>query len=505
MGDWAIHDSMTAEIPSLTMDKIILLYPSSKNLGASNVIVPLSLIYIATPLIDQFDIHIIDQRVDKQWRHTLKKKLQSGTVICTGISSMTGPQISGAIEAASLIRKVSPTVPILLGGVHPSLTPEETIKSELVDIVVIGDGEETFKELVETLRNNGDKKRIKGIMYKEGKSIVATPIRGQFPISMMDNPAYDLVDMEMYNFIPPWVGRQTVPIITSRGCPMRCSYCYNTQFSQKNWSSLSPEQTVALINNLVRNYKIKDFSLLDDNFFVNLKRVRRICELIIDNDLDIAFHNVNCRVDTVAKMDDEFLELLVKAGFKQLFVGVESGSNRVLSRIKKDITVEQILTVNTKLKNASIKSFYSFMAGFPFETVADIHKTLILMNRLLTENPDTFVFKLQLFTPFPGTELFDYMRKLGMKFPTSLKGWETYHYDQIHYTGFSKKHRNFLKDMNFYTLFLDRKFLNGQSKYFSLVSNLYSKILRLRINRGLYSAMYELYPLKILRKIRSWL
>ena len=487
------------------MDKIILIYPSSKDLEPSNVIVPLSLIYIATPLIDQFDIHIIDQRVDKQWRHTLEKELQSGSVVCAGISSMTGPQISGAIEAASVVRKVSPDVPIVLGGVHPSLTPDETIKSELLDIIVIGDGEETFKELVETLRNGNDKKRVKGIKYKEGESIITTPIRGQFPINTMDNLAYDLVDMEMYNFKPPWVGRKTLPIITSRGCPMRCSYCYNTQFSQKNWNSLSTEKTVALINSLISRYKIKDFSLFDDNFFVNLKRVRRICELIIGNNIDIAFHNVNCRVDTVAKMDDEFLGLLVKAGFKQLLVGVESGSNRILSRIKKDITVDQILTVSTKLKKAGITSFYSFMAGFPFETVDDIHKTLILMNRLLTQNPDTFVFKLQLFTPFPGTELYDYLCRLGMKFPTSLEGWETYHYDKIHYNGFSAKHRNLLEDMNFYTLFLDRKFLNGQSKYLSPVSFLYSKMLELRINRRFYSGMVELYPLKMLRKIRSWL
>lgn len=286
---------------------------------------------------------------------------------------------------------------------------------------------------------------------------------------------------------------------------MRCSYCYNTQFSKKNWTSLSAEQTVAWIHDLAGKYKIKDFSVFDDNFFVNMKRVRRICELIIENDLNIAFHNVNCRVDTAAKMDDEFLGLLAKTGVKQLLIGVESGSNEVLFRIKKDITVEQILTVNTKLKNAGITSFYSFMAGFPFETVDDIQKTLFLMNRLLTENPDTFVFKLQLFTPFPGTELFDHMRELGMQFPTSLKGWETYHYNKIHYRGFGKKHRKFLEDMKLYTLFLDRKFLNGQSKYFGYVSILYSKILLFRINRGFYSGMVELYPLKMLANIRSWL
>jgi len=485
------------------MNKIILIYPSLMDLDASNVILPLSLIYIATPLKGQFDIHIIDQRVDKEWRRTLTKELQSGSVTCAGISSMTGPQISGAIEAASVVRKISPAVPIVWGGVHPSLAPEQTIKNDLVDIVVIGDGEETFKEIVEMIQNGGDKKIVRGIIYKEKESIVRTPMREQFPISKIDNPAYDLIDIGRYNFMPPWVGKNTIPVLTSRGCPMRCSYCYNTQFSQKKWTSLSPEQTVTLINRLVEKYEIRDLSLLDDNFFVNLNRVKRICELIIDNDFNIEFHNVNCRVDTIAKMDDEFLELLKKAGFKQLFVGVESGSNRVLSRIKKDITVEQILTVSTKLKNAGINSFYSFMAGFPFETVDDIKKTVLLMKRLLTENPDANVYKLQIYTPFPGTELFHYLSTRGMKFPTSLEGWATYHYDRINYNGFNKEHRDFLKDMNFYTIFLDRKLFDGLSKYLRPVSYLYSKTLSFRIDRRCYSCMYELYLIKMLQKFQS--
>ena len=487
------------------MDKIILIYPSLPGLDASNVILPLSLIYIATPLKDQFHINIIDQRVDNEWRHTLEKELHSGTVICAGISSMTGPQISGAIEAASIVRKLSPAVPIVWGGVHPSLTPQQTIKSELVDIIVIGDGEETFKELVNAIKNGTDKKTVTGIIYKNGKSTVTTPMREHFSISKIDNPAYDLVPVERYNFQPFWVGRKTLPMLTSRGCPMRCSYCYNTQFSHRTWTALSPEQTLTLINRLVQKYEITDLSLLDDNFFVDLQRVRGICRLIIDNHLNINFHNVNCRVDTIARIDDGFLNLLKRAGFKQLLIGMESGSNRVLSRIKKDSTLEQILTVSTRLKNAGIRSFCSFMAGFPFETIDDIKMTVLLMNRLLTENPDTTVFKLQIYTPFPGTDLFDYISKRGMRFPASLEGWATYHYDRINYNGFNKQHRTFLEDMNSYTIFLDRKLFNSLSKYLSLVSYLYSRILSFRINRGFYSFMYELYPLKILQKIRSWL
>ncbi len=136
------------------MDKILLIYPSFLYSDLSNnvIIMPLSLIYIATPLKDLFDIRIIDQRVDKEWRNTLERELRSGRTICAGISSMTGPQISGALEAASIIKKVSPAVPVVWGGVHPSLAPEQTIKDDRVDMIVLGDGEEPFRELVDAVR-----------------------------------------------------------------------------------------------------------------------------------------------------------------------------------------------------------------------------------------------------------------------------------------------------------------------------------------------------------------
>jgi radical SAM superfamily enzyme YgiQ (UPF0313 family) len=463
------------------------------------MIPPLSLVYIATSLKERFKIKIIDQRVDENWRNVLEKELLTDTVICTGISSMTGPQISGGIETASIIKKVSPGVPVIWGGVHPSLLPEETIKNEFVDIIVIGDGEETFGELVEVLRAGGDKKSVRGIIYKDGDSVVRTPERGQFPISKidMDCLAIDLIDMERYKSTPLWTNRKSLPIITSRGCPYRCSYCYNIQFSNRRWTSLSPEETVSSIIKLVKRYDISGIFVLDDNFFVNLKRVRRICELLIEKNLNISIYNANCRVDTLVKIDDDFMELIRRAGFNQIYIGVESGSDEVLRKIKKDITLDQVFLVNQKMKRAGIRPFYSFMAGFPFETVEDIKKTLELMRLLLKINPDAIVYRLQLFTPFPGTDLFNYSAQLGMNFPKSLEEWYNYHYDRINYDKFNEKHKKFLEDFYYYTSFLDSKLSMDRTQYIKFISNIYSRILNFRLDHGFYGFTHELYPLKI--------
>lgn len=487
-----------------SMNKIILIYPSTKNYNVPNhIIIPLSLIYVATPLKTDFNIKIIDQRVDMGWRNTLKQELSSNDVICTGISSMTGPQLSGGIEAASMIKEYSPAVPIVWGGVHPSLTPEETIKSELVDIIVIGSGEETFRELVDVLQKGGDKKAVKGLIYRDGDSVFRTPVRKIFPINEIGPPAYDLVDMERYNFIAPWVNKKSIPIITSRGCPFRCAYCYNTSFMQKRWTSLSSEETLTLMTGYAEKYNIKNFFLLDDNFFGNLKRVKQICELLIENNSGFSIYNANCRIDTIVKMDEGFLRLLKKAGFRQMLAGVESGSNEVLARIKKDITVEQVLIASTKLKNAGITPYYSFMAGFPFESIDDIKKTLLLMNRLLKENPAALVNKLQIFTPFPGTELFQYAAGLGMKLPSSLAEWATYHYDNINFNCFNSSHEKFLENAAYYTTFLDDKLLAGSNRYLQFIARLYSMILKFRIDHNFYPFMYELYPLRGIRSMRK--
>jgi radical SAM superfamily enzyme YgiQ (UPF0313 family) len=463
---------------------------------------PLSLVYVATPLRHDYRIKIVDQRIDKDWRNTLTKELSGNDVICAGISSMTGPQISGGLETASIIKQSKPEVPVVWGGVHPSLLPEKTIKDDMVDIVVKGDGEKTFQELVHALQAGEDKRGVKGIIYKDGKSIIKTPMREQFPLRDLGTLAYDLVEVERYKSTMLWTKRRSLPIITSRGCPHKCGYCYNTEFGHKKWTSLSPERTVTNIRYLVNTYDLSGVFLLDDNFFVDLKRAKRICETIIKSNLNIHIYNANCRADTIVRMDRELLTLIKRAGFNQLYIGVESGSDEVLDSIGKGITVGQVLLANKRLKDFGIRPFYSFMAGFPYETIEDVKKTLSLMRCLLRENPEAIVYKLQLFTPFPGTELFHLASKLGMKYPEDLKGWAQYNYDKINYDRFDAGHKKFLEDSHYYSTFLDSKINIDRTQYTKLVANLYSKFLGLRIDHACYSLMWELYPLKICQMIR---
>lgn len=431
------------------------------------------------------------------WRTKLRDELSCGNVICVGISSMTGPQILGALEAAAIIRRYAPDVPIVWGGVHPSLLPEQTIRHDLVDIVVVGDGEQTFKDLVETIQQGGSLGNIKGLVFKDKGTVIKTPMREPFPIEKLGPLAYDLLDMSRYRSRPLWTERPSLPIITSRGCPHRCGYCYNTEFSKRRWQSLSPGQTVSEIVRLVNEYQVEALFLLDDNFFVNQDRVKEICHLIIRKNIDIDFYNANCRADTVARMDIGLLRLLKKAGFKQLYVGVESGSDHILSQIQKDITTEQVREANRKLRETGIKPFYSFMAGFPFETIDELRDTLRLMGYLLEENPACSVFRLQLYTPFPGTDLYRHIRRLGTPLPTKLDQWAKFHYDRINLKSFDFRHKRQLEDYHLYTSFLDRKLNINRAHHFRLIANVYSGLLRLRLRRGYLSSNPELVPIKV--------
>jgi anaerobic magnesium-protoporphyrin IX monomethyl ester cyclase len=485
-----------------TRPTIILVYPKT-DYYCTTVLAPLSLVYVASLVKNNFNVVIFDQRVDEKWQQHLINTLKTAHILCVGISTMTGPQIMGGLQAAKVIKEVSPSVPIVWGGIHPSLLPELTIQNELVDIVVIGDGEETFAQLCSALENRDELSSVKGIVFKQDGTIIKTTPAPPFEISRFNLSAYELVDMNKYKSNPAWTERTSLPLITSRGCPYKCGYCYNAQFSHRSWRCLDAEKTVANIAELKDRYKLGAIFLLDDNFFVDLTRVRQVCDLLIEHKFDIRIYNANCRADVLSRMDYDTLKKLKQAGFDRLYIGVESGSDSVLEAIDKEIHPEQVLEVNSRLKEIGIKPFYSFMAGFPFEGRDEVKQTLILMRRLVRENPQAFVYRLQLFTPFPGTKLFDLIKQKGADLPQKLEQWADYHYDRINLKQFDLSYRKFLEDLQFYSMFLDGKLSSGRRGYLLMVSRLYQQLLDFRVRHGWLGAMYELIPLKVGQKIRN--
>ncbi|MEW6605997.1 MAG: radical SAM protein [bacterium] len=426
------------------MGHIVLLFPHTGYNKPSEQILPLGLLYVSAPLVQKgHSVTIIDQRKEAGWRDALRRAVSKPQTLAVGITTMTGPQIEHAMEIAQAVRKMAPELPIVWGGVHPSLLPEQIVQSEMVDIACVGEGEISFSELIKALEERKEWSNVPGICYRKNGKIVSTNSPPLYDLEQLPPLPYDLLDLSSYQTQPLRIKRASLPVITSRGCRFRCAYCYNTKFYQCSWRGMSPEKVMEQITTLVKNYNAGGIFLLDDNFFGSRHRVEQIFKMLIESGLGVHIYNANCRVDFLHRSSSEFLQLMRRAGVEQIFVGVESGSDRVLNSIYKDIKVEQVLEINRNLRDAGIIPVYSFMAGLPGETRLEVEQTLELMVRLREENPQAKLYKLSLFVPMPGTDLFERCKEMGNEFPQRLEDWSNYDYDHVNLTYLSDEHRKF--------------------------------------------------------------
>ncbi|MBU1908600.1 MAG: B12-binding domain-containing radical SAM protein, partial [Verrucomicrobia bacterium] len=345
---------------------------------------------------------------------------------------------------------------------------------------------------VGALRAGTSLSKVAGLCFKENGRVTRTPDRPFADLASLPEPAYHLVDIERYRVAPLLTGEKSLPLLTSRGCPFRCTYCYNVRFNHRTWRALPAGEVVRRMRSMKERFGISGVLLLDDNFFCNLGRVREVCRLLIEQRLGLAVHNANCRADTVVRLDDELLGLLKKAGFTQILIGVESGSPGVLERMKKDITPDQVLEANRILRKHGIKPYYTFMAGFPYETAADVRTTLAFMSRLLDENPDAVLSRLSLIAPYPGTELLDDCVAAGLRPPADLEGWVQCGHANLNFRGFDRKHTALLHKAQLISFFLDRKKIEMNNRILRSVATLYSRVVRARARRDFYACMPEL-------------
>jgi len=425
---------------------------------------PLSLLCTATPL-DRlgYRIQIVDEFANPDWKQELLAGIEERP-ICFGVTCMTGPQIWHALEGCRLMRERHPDVPIVWGGVHASLMPQQTLSHSLVDIVVVGEGEETFLELVKALESGTPLSRVAGIWYMEdGETSVGSgserteadsilPVlssqsdnscagatvepngyrwTGERPFVNMDEQAplaYHLVDMNRYR--RQLFGIDHVSFNSSRGCTFRCNFCWDPVMHKRKWRAMRQESVLEQLQRIITDHDIRGFLFTDDHFFIDMKRARAILEAIVRADLDISISKLQIRADTICKMDEDFLDLLVRAKVKRLTVGVESGSQRLLDLIKKDVTVEQVVEANRKLTPYPIVPIYLFMMGLPSETPAELEKSIQLAIQLTDENPRA-VKTFNIYTPYPGTQLYDVCVEYGLREPGNLEGWGHFNFRNL--------------------------------------------------------------------------
>ena len=382
-------------------DRVTLVYPSNLRESIIPSLPPLGLLTVAAPLTEKgIEVCLLDERVEKDFDARLMAELKKDP-ICVGISSMSGNHIKGALRVSRFIKERS-RVPVVWGGVHPSLEPESTAAHPLVDVVVKDDGEETFSRLVEALKNKSpDLRGIRGIGFKERDSVVFTGSADPANIENLPLIPFNLVDFSKYDTRHNWTaGEKIIPIETSRGCPFSCTFCTES-VRKKKWRALSPERAVSDIKQYILKYDCKNFDFVDDNFFGTANRGESILWRLISENIGINWYS-NIRPGFIAGSDPALTDLIERSGCRMVTFGAESGSERILKMVDKKATTDDIVTASRKMAGRAVRPHFVFIQGFPTETPVESIKTLSLCSKLLLENNTTYV-DLPFLIPTPGT------------------------------------------------------------------------------------------------------
>lgn len=395
------------------MSNVLLIYPRWHFISKERYL-PHSMLFIAGVLRERHDVKFLDLRVSD----FSEAYLNWADHICLSVGT---PQIDHALEISQTAKENGLTT--IWGGLHGTILSQQTISHPLVDIVVRGQGEATIKELIEALDNNDDLSAVDGISWKKNGNIVHNKERIQPKLATLPDPAFDLVNLKKYLNKDPHLGERVIDVNSSRGCPHRCAFCYITSIYRPGyWDSFPAERVVGWIEYLNDKCNITGFKFQDDEFFVRRSWVEEICKLLIERGHDFKWAT-SARIDYAYRWGDDFLALISKAGCRRIQLGIESGSQRMLDLMKKDIKIEQIVPAIEKIKKHDIAGMCNFIIAAPSETKQDLYATWKLMNKIKKIDPNSITRAVNIFTPYPGTELYDLCMRMGWKQPERLEEW----------------------------------------------------------------------------------
>ena len=382
--------------------KVLLLRPAAEKKSMARVL-PLGLLAIGSVLKRAgHQVKILDLRISNSPDEELDAVMSSFDPQVVGIGVMTIECKYGFIDAAK-VKKINPNVTVIFGGPHCSHEPQFILNDINVDLMVSGEGDLTIVELIDTLEEGKDVAGVPGIAYKKNGSYLRTAERPVIRDLDTIDQEYDLINLERYfnfqssmDFFPVFRNKRFIPLVTSRGCPFKCTYCHD--IFDKSIQYRSPEAVVNEIEYLIKVYGIREFHIVDDVFNVNMKRAKIVLDAIIERNLNIHISFPNgLRADF---FDDELIDKMQRAGVYRMALGIESGSQRIQDMIKKDLDINIIYDVVEKLTSARMSVHGFFMLGFPSETREEMKETIDFACDLgLT----TANFSLVI--PNPGTDL----------------------------------------------------------------------------------------------------
>lgn len=427
-------DRQSRNLHTMNRKNIILFNPVIPQ--HSEPIVPLALLSISRYVYKRYRVKLIVSKPGTDVKDEIIEKCSNA--ICLGITCITGAQISEAIDITKSVKEKCPNLPIVWGGWHPTIMTKQTLESPFVDIVVRKQGEITFTELINTLNNRGDLSKIRGISYKDDGNIFHNPEKPFTNINEFPSVPYDLINLEefihsgsRYCHVNDF-GERSIDYISSIGCPNNCQFCATPVAYKRRWFGKSPSLVIDELTFLKKQYGIDSIILRDDNVFVNKRRIVEICKALIESKLQLNIGFADGTADALSKYAEEDWYLLRKAGFRHIFIGVESGDQETLNLMRKNITPEQVMTVAKKCAEHDIAISFSFMVGTPLKNkgmkVAGVYKdiegNMNLMRTIDREcKGNNFRFAQGFYMPFPGNDLYSLSKRCGFIEPDSLEVW----------------------------------------------------------------------------------
>ena len=360
------------------------------------------------------EVEILDAKVKNLSYKQIRKKIEKYKPDIVGISVFVSAAINICYDIAKIAKDYNQNCIVVFGGRHPTFVPEETLRVDEVDIVVRGEGELTFKELI----IKGTPENVKGISYKSNGTIIHNPDRSLINYSNIRFPARHLVKNNIYSMFKVRV--ETVE--TSRGCPYSCKFCTTPVINNGLWRPRPVENIISELKIISQNRRISDIFFIDDNITADTKRFERLCERIIEckktNEINDFKFNSQIRLDALLK-SPQLVKKMADAGFWMILTGIESIREKTQKNLRKGLAFDKVLKALEILHNNNIiVSGNMIIGGDLNSTEKEIRDDIKFLSKV-----DIEFLPFSILTPFPGSIT---LKELEEKNLVITKDWSKY-------------------------------------------------------------------------------
>ena len=380
--------------PVARMIRTVLPAGVEKNRGSSP---PLGLLYIASMLRNRgvADVSVLDAQAEGLLLPQIRQRIRELRPSLAGITAMTFT-LPDVLDCASAVKDLFPEVPVVVGGPHAGIYPRLTLEHHpAIDFVLRGESEASFCLLVQALGGRGSLDAVPGLTYRRSDGIRENaPGEPAEDLDSLPLPARDLLDPGLYTSVLSGASRVTT-MITGRGCPYRCTFCYRPPWDMRYRARSAPGVVAEMA--ACADMGIGEIFFYDDTFNLRRSRVIDICREVLRQGLRVGW-DARCRVDL---LDAELLGWMRRAGCRRLHLGVETGSPRQMESCRKGIRLDQAREAFDLARLAGIDTLAYFMLGFPGETEEEMTETI----RFALSLPARYA-QFAVVLPFPGTELY---------------------------------------------------------------------------------------------------